>query len=77
MSPAFSSWSAFFMMGGYAFYVWLAVACTLIPLLGLVLHTVLLRRRLLAEIRQRQAREQRMRTAQAKKRALQQAGEQG
>ncbi|MEQ4583122.1 MAG: heme exporter protein CcmD, partial [Pantoea agglomerans] len=29
MTPAFSSWHAFFEMGGYAFYVWLAVACTL------------------------------------------------
>lgn len=26
MSPAFSSWSDFFAMGGYAFFVWLAVA---------------------------------------------------
>ncbi|PXV39990.1 heme exporter protein CcmD, partial [Salmonella enterica subsp. enterica serovar Newport] len=25
MSPAFSSWSDFFAMGGYAFFVWLAV----------------------------------------------------
>ncbi|MGG6060496.1 heme exporter protein CcmD, partial [Salmonella enterica] len=24
MSPAFSSWSDFFAMGGYAFFVWLA-----------------------------------------------------
>ncbi|EAA6792660.1 heme exporter protein CcmD, partial [Salmonella enterica] len=23
MSPAFSSWSDFFAMGGYAFFVWL------------------------------------------------------
>ncbi|MCL9322220.1 heme exporter protein CcmD [Salmonella enterica subsp. enterica serovar Enteritidis] len=28
MSPAFSSWSDFFAMGGYAFFVWLAVAMT-------------------------------------------------
>ncbi|EME6166868.1 heme exporter protein CcmD, partial [Salmonella enterica] len=26
MSTAFASWSDFFAMGGYAFYVWLAVA---------------------------------------------------
>ncbi|ELJ5475731.1 heme exporter protein CcmD, partial [Salmonella enterica] len=25
MSTAFASWSDFFAMGGYAFYVWLAV----------------------------------------------------
>ncbi|EBV8143611.1 heme exporter protein CcmD [Salmonella enterica subsp. enterica serovar Thompson] len=32
MSPAFSSWSDFFAMGGYAFFVWLAVAMTVAPL---------------------------------------------
>lgn len=67
MTPAFFSWHAFFQMGGYAFYVWLAVACTLIPLVGLTLHTLLLRRRLLAEIRQHDARERRIRAAKSKK----------
>lgn len=75
MTPAFSSWHAFFAMGGYAFYVWLAVACTLIPLSGLVLHTLLTRRRLLAEIRQREARERRIRAAKSKKAAADVAGE--
>ena len=69
MTPAFSSWSDFFAMGGYAFYVWLAVILTLIPLIGLVLHTLLFRRRLLAEIRQRQSRERRTRAATPKKAA--------
>ncbi|EAA4698189.1 heme exporter protein CcmD, partial [Salmonella enterica] len=41
MSPAFSSWSDFFAMGGYAFFVWLAVAMTVAPLALLALHTVL------------------------------------
>ncbi len=58
MNAAFDSWPAFFAMGGYAFYVWLAVAVTLISLLGLVAHTVWQRRQLLAEIGRRQAREQ-------------------
>ncbi|XXN65705.1 heme exporter protein CcmD [Enterobacter ludwigii] len=75
MTPAFASWSDFFAMGGYAFYVWLAVILTLIPLLGLVLHTVLFRRRLLAEIRQRQSRESRIRAAKSKKAASEAAGE--
>ncbi|MCT7108692.1 heme exporter protein CcmD, partial [Salmonella enterica] len=35
MSPAFSSWSDFFAMGGYAFFVWLAVAMTVAPLIML------------------------------------------
>lgn len=76
MTPAFSSWSGFFAMGGYAFYVWLAVACTLIALAGLVLHTVIQRHRLLHDIRQRQSRESRIRAAKSKKRASEAAGEQ-
>ncbi|AMG59343.1 heme exporter protein CcmD [Pantoea vagans] len=75
MIPAFTSWHAFFAMGGYAFYVWLAVACTLLPLICLTLHTLLLRRRLLAEIRQREARERRIRASKTKKAAAEAAGE--
>ncbi|MFG1174283.1 heme exporter protein CcmD [Erwiniaceae bacterium CAU 1747] len=63
MTPAFSSWQDFFAMGGYARYVWLAVACALIGLCGLILSTLIQRRRLLAAIRQREAREQRIRAA--------------
>ena len=37
MTPAFASWSDFFAMGGYALYVWLAVAMSVIPLVVLVL----------------------------------------
>ncbi|STK49569.1 heme exporter protein D (cytochrome C-type biogenesis protein) [Escherichia coli] len=29
MTPAFASWNEFFAMGGYAFFVWLAVVMTL------------------------------------------------
>ncbi|EJT7757305.1 heme exporter protein CcmD, partial [Salmonella enterica] len=49
MSPAFSSWSDFFAMGGYAFFVWLAVAMTVAPL---ALHTVLQRRAILRGVAQ-------------------------
>ncbi len=76
MTPAFSSWSQFFAMGGYAFYVWLAVCCTGLALAGLLLHTVMQRRQLLADIRQRQAREQRVRAAKNKKSAGEAAGAQ-
>lgn len=65
MTPFFDSWQAFFAMGGYAFYVWLSVALSLLPLLGLVLHTTLHRRALFREIRRHQARELRMRQAQS------------
>lgn len=61
MNSVFPTWQAFFAMGGYAFYVWLAVACTLIPLLGLVGHTLWRRRQLLNDIRRTQAREARIR----------------
>ncbi|EOZ7256969.1 heme exporter protein CcmD [Salmonella enterica subsp. enterica serovar Cerro] len=68
MSPAFSSWSDFFAMGGYAFFVWLAVAMTVAPLALLALHTVLQRRAILRGVAQ-QAREARMRAAQAQQEA--------
>ncbi|ECJ2787570.1 heme exporter protein CcmD [Salmonella enterica] len=66
MSPAFSSWSDFFAMGGYAFFVWLAVAMTVAPL---ALHTVLQRRAILRGVVQQRAREARMRAAQAQQEA--------
>ncbi|WP_114193170.1 heme exporter protein CcmD [Edaphovirga cremea] len=61
MNSAFPDWQAFFAMGGYAFYVWLAVACTLVPLLGLLWHTLRSRRQLLNDIRRDRAREARIR----------------
>ncbi|MFS2224786.1 heme exporter protein CcmD [Pantoea sp. B65] len=76
MTPAFSGWQDFFAMGGYAFYVWLAVVFTLIPLGALFLHSHWQRRRLLAAIRQRQWREQRIRAAKNKSSASANAGEQ-
>ncbi|AUX73271.1 heme exporter protein CcmD [Erwinia pyrifoliae] len=76
MTPAFSSWQDFFAMGGYALYVWLAVAFTLIPLAALVVHTCWQRRRLLDDIRQRRAREQRIQAAKVKKATQAVSGEQ-
>ncbi|WP_410014166.1 heme exporter protein CcmD [Sodalis sp. C49] len=61
MSPAFTSWTAFFAMGGYGFYVWLAVAVTLASLAGLIAHTLWRRQQLLDAIRRQQARALRMR----------------
>ncbi|WP_347115450.1 heme exporter protein CcmD [Leclercia sp. S52] len=66
MNSAFASWSDFFAMGGYAFYVWLAVAMTLIPLAVLVAHTVMQHRAILRDIAQQRARETRLRAAQAR-----------
>ncbi|QGJ40532.1 heme exporter protein CcmD [Citrobacter freundii] len=47
MTPAFASWSDFFAMGGYALYVWLAVAMSVIPLVVLVVHSTLQHRAIL------------------------------
>jgi len=66
VNSAFASWSDFFAMGGYAFYVWLAVAMTLIPLAILVAHTVMQHRAILRGIAQQRARETRLRAAQAR-----------
>ncbi|HGM5490258.1 TPA: heme exporter protein CcmD [Serratia fonticola] len=64
MNTAFSSWQAFFAMGGYAFYVWLAVAATLLSLLGLLVHTLWQRKQLLAEVSRQESRERRIRQSQ-------------
>lgn len=53
-------------MGGYAFFVWLAVAMTVALL---ALHTVLQRRAILRGVAQQRAREARMRAAQAQQEA--------
>ncbi len=63
MQSAFASWQEFWAMGGYAFYVWLAVAVTLISLIALVGQTFWQRRALLAEVRRQASRERRIRAA--------------
>ncbi|MBK5072248.1 heme exporter protein CcmD [Budviciaceae bacterium CWB-B4] len=69
MTPAFSSWQEFFAMGGYGFFVWLAVAATVIPLLALVWHTRWQRKQLLTEIQRRKSREARIENAKSKQEA--------
>lgn len=64
MNSAFLNWSDFFAMGGYGFFVWLAVALTFIPLLLLVVHTRLQRRTILHSVTRQQAREKRIQAAQ-------------
>ncbi|MEO3989154.1 heme exporter protein CcmD [Pseudocitrobacter cyperus] len=63
MTPAFSSFAAFLSMGGYALYVWLSVATTLVVLLGLVGHSLWQHKSLLQAVRRQQRREQRLRGA--------------
>ncbi|AXC76565.1 heme exporter protein CcmD [Salmonella enterica] len=70
MSTAFASWSDFFAMGGYAFYVWLAVAMTVIPVAILVVQSAMQHRAILRHVAQQRAREARMRAAQAQQEAV-------
>ncbi|EEQ00408.1 Heme exporter protein D [Yersinia ruckeri ATCC 29473] len=56
-------------MGGYAFYVWLAVAVTLLALAGLWVHTLWMKRQLLADIRLQRGREQRIRQTQLREKS--------
>jgi heme exporter protein D len=68
MTPAFASWSDFFAMGGYALYVWLAVAMSVIPLVVLVCiprYSIAI----LRGVAQQRAREARMRAAQVQREA--------
>ncbi|WP_163922318.1 heme exporter protein CcmD [Raoultella planticola] len=60
MTPAFSSAAAFLAMGGYALYVWLAVAAMLLIFGFLTLHTCWQRRALFRELSRQQARERRI-----------------
>jgi len=55
MTPAFASWNEFFAMGGYAFFVWLAVVMTVIPLVVLVVHSVMQHRAILRGVAQQLA----------------------
>ncbi|EKT55997.1 heme exporter protein CcmD [Providencia sneebia] len=67
MTSAFTSWSDFFAMSGYAFYVWFAVILTLIPLLLLCIHTKLQRNSILRSIIAQQARKERQKLARVRR----------
>ncbi|GHA27081.1 heme exporter protein CcmD [Oceanisphaera arctica] len=60
----FDSWSAFWAMGGYGFYVWLSFALTIFALLALVVSTMTTRKSLLRAVKQKQARAARRKAAQ-------------
>lgn len=57
-------------MGGYAFYVWLAVAMTVIPVAILVVQSAMQHRAILRHVAQQRACEARMRAAQAQQEAV-------
>lgn len=70
MTSAFASWSDFIAMGGYGFYVWLAVALTLISILLLCLHTFVQRKMIINAIIKQQAREVRQKAARARREGM-------
>jgi len=59
----FDSFSAFIAMGGYGFYVWLAVAFSLLTLGTLTVTTIVKRRQIINEIKNKHQRIERMRAA--------------
>ena len=59
----FDSFSAFLAMGGYGFYVWLAVGFSVTTLGVLTVSTILKRRTLIQEIKNKHDRIRRMRAA--------------
>ncbi|MFT5879606.1 MAG: heme exporter protein D [Moritella sp.] len=59
----FDSFSAFLAMGGYGFYVWLAVGFSITTLGVLTVSTILKRRTIIQEIQNKHDRIRRMRAA--------------
>jgi len=59
----FDSFSAFLAMGGYGFYVWLAVGFSVLTLGSLTVATIVKRRQIINEIKNKHQRIQRMRAA--------------
>ena len=60
----FDSWSAFWAVGGYGFYVWLSFGMTILALVALVISTMTTRKSLLRAVKQKQARAARRKAAQ-------------
>ncbi|MBB1268715.1 heme exporter protein CcmD [Shewanella sp. SR44-3] len=56
----FDSISAFFNMGGYAFYVWLSYGVSVFSLASLIILSLGKKRKVLAEIAKQANREQRL-----------------
>ena len=60
----FDSWSAFWAMGGYGFYVWLSFGLTIFSLVALWVSTMATKKSLLRAVKQKQARAARRKAAQ-------------
>ena len=60
---AFDSFSEFFAMGGYGFFVWLSFGVTFVAMVAIVVESVLAQKQLLSQIQKEQARKRRIREA--------------
>ncbi len=58
----FESWSDFFHMGGYGFYVWLAYGISFAAILILTVQSYKSKNAVLREVKREQQREQRLQT---------------
>jgi len=61
---AFNSIGEFLAMGGYGFYVWLAYGLTFIALIMVTVNSFTKKNKILKNVEQRLAREQRIKNAQ-------------
>ena len=59
----FESWSDFFHMGGYGFYVWLAYGISFAAILILAVQRKKKKNAVLREVKREQQREQRLQTS--------------
>lgn len=59
----FDSWSDFFHMGGYGFYVWLSYLISLVSIVALIVHSVRARKKILKAVLRAQQREERLHKA--------------
>ncbi|HBO37254.1 MAG TPA: heme exporter protein CcmD [Pasteurellaceae bacterium] len=59
----FQSWSDFFNMGGYGFYVWLAYGVSFVAILLLAVYSYRGKEVVFREVRREQQREQRLKAS--------------
>ncbi|MGC7589074.1 heme exporter protein CcmD [Bisgaard Taxon 46] len=62
----FESWSDFFNMGGYGFYVWFSYFICFITIVGLIIQSVGARKKVLKDVLREQQREERLQQANVK-----------
>ena len=59
----FESWSAFWSMGGYGFYVWLSFGVTFLCMLGVVIQSRMEAKALLDEVKRNEKRQAKIKQA--------------